>query len=128
MAGGELAIPAEGPLETKVSTLADGALSAWHARGLEGMVSDPGGREFPAALGPAIIDVELLLHGWDLAQGSGNSIEISDEVVAYVAGLAGQLIEGGRGSAFADELAPGEGASALDRLAAYSGRKTLASA
>lgn len=63
MAGVELAVPAEGSLETKVSTLADGALSAWHARGLEGMVSDPGGREFPAALGPAIIDVELLLHG-----------------------------------------------------------------
>ncbi len=128
MAGVELAIPAEGSLETKVSTLADGALSAWHARGLEGMVSDPGGREFPAALAPAIIDVELLLHGWDLAQGSGNSIEISDDVVAYVSGLAGQLIEGGRGSAFGDELAPDEGASALDRLAAYSGRKTLATA
>ena len=128
MAGAALEIPAEGSLETKVSTLADGALSAWHERGLEGMVSDPGGREFPAALGPAIIDVELLLHGWDLAQGSGQSIEVSDEVVAYIAGLGGQLIEGGRGSAFADELAPDQGASALDRLAAYAGRRTLASA
>lgn len=125
MAGASLEIPAEGSLETKVSSLADGALDAWRRRGLEGTVSDPAGNELPAAMGPAIIDVELLLHGWDLAQGSGQTIEVSDEVVAYVAELAGRLIEGGRGSAFADELSPDEGASALDRFAAYSGRRTL---
>jgi|tagenome__1003787_1003787.scaffolds.fasta_scaffold20882439_1 uncharacterized protein (TIGR03086 family) len=125
MAGVGLEIPAEGSLETKVSTLADRALSAWRDRGLEGTVSDPGGNELPAALGPAVIDVELLLHGWDLAQGSGQTLDVSDEVVGYVAELAVGLIEGGRGSAFADELTPDEGASALDRLAAYSGRTSL---
>jgi uncharacterized protein (TIGR03086 family) len=128
MAGASLQIPEEGSLETKVSTLADQALSAWRERGLDGMVTDPGGNELPAAFGPAIIDVELLLHGWDLAQGSGQAIEVSDEVVAYVAELAGQIIEGGRGSAFADELSAADSAPALDRFAAYSGRQALTTA
>jgi uncharacterized protein (TIGR03086 family) len=126
MAGASLAVPPEGSLETKVSTLADQALTAWRDRGLDGMVTDPAGAELPASFGPAILDVELLLHGWDLAQGSGQSIEVSDEVVGYVAELAGQVIEGGRGSAFADELDADDDASSLDRFAAFSGRRTLA--
>ena len=43
----------------------------------------------------------------------------------YVAGLAEQIIPKGRGESFADEVSPGEGAGALDRLAAYSGRRAL---
>ena len=127
MAGASLAIPGQGSLETKVSTLADQALTAWRERGLEGMVGDPRGNELPAALAPVIIDVELLLHGWDLAQGSGQTIEVSDQVAGYVAELGAQLIEGGRGTAFAAEVA-GDGLSALDRLAAFSGRRPLAPA
>jgi uncharacterized protein (TIGR03086 family) len=125
MAGASLAIPEQGSLESKISTLTDAALTAWRERGLEGMVADPAGNELPAALAPAIIDVELLLHGWDLAQASGQAIDVSDPVVGYVAEVAGQLIEGGRGTAFADELTVGDGASALDRFAAYSGRTAL---
>jgi uncharacterized protein (TIGR03086 family) len=128
MAGVALSIPEEGSLETKVSWLADAALSAWRERGLDGTVTDPAGHELPAAFGPTVIDVELLLHGWDLAQGSGQTIEVSDEVVAYLAELAGQVIEGGRGSAFADAVAPADDLSALDRFAAYSGRRTLTTA
>ncbi len=90
-----------------------------------GHVADPAGHQLPAAIGPAIIDVELLLHGWDLAEGSGQTIEVSDEVVAYISELAGGLIESGRGSAVADELTADDGASALDRFASYSGRKAL---
>jgi uncharacterized protein (TIGR03086 family) len=123
MAGADVAMPADGSLETKVSQMADEALRAWADRGLEGSVTDPAGREVPAAFAPTVIDVELLLHGWDIAQGSGRTIEVSDEVVAYVAGLAEQIIPKGRGDAFADEIVPAGGAGALDRLAAYSGRQ-----
>jgi uncharacterized protein (TIGR03086 family) len=88
-------------------------------------VTEPQGREIPASMGPTIIDVELLLHGWDLAEGSGQTIEISDEVVGYVAGQAEQIIAGGRGGAFGDEAGVAADAGALDRLAAYSGRRKL---
>jgi hypothetical protein len=77
---------------------------------------------------PTVIDVELLLHGWDIAQGSGLTIEISDDVVDYVSSLAGQIIPKGRGDAFADEVSAAAGAGALDRLAAFSGRQQLSRA
>jgi uncharacterized protein (TIGR03086 family) len=128
MAGVSLSIPEEGSLEAKISMLADGALTGWRDRGLDGTVVDPAGQEVPAAFGPIVIDVEILLHGWDLAQGSGQTIEVSDEVVAYVSELARQVIEGGRGWAFGDEVAPSDADSALDRLAAYSGRSVLTTA
>lgn len=123
MAGAEVTMPAEGSLESKVSQMADQALSAWAERGLDGTVTDPAGREVPAGFAPTVIDVELLLHGWDIAQGSGRTIQASDEVVAHVAALAEQIIPKGRGDAFADEIVPADGAGALDRLAAYSGRR-----
>jgi uncharacterized protein (TIGR03086 family) len=125
MAGATVEMPAEGSLETKVSQMADEALQAWASRGLEGTVTDPAGREVPGALAPTVIDIELLLHGWDIAQGSGRTIEISDEVVGYVAGLAEQIIPKGRGDNFADEVMAVADAGALDRLAAYSGRRAL---
>ena len=86
--------------------MTDQALQAWQERGLEGTVADPAGHEVPAAFSPAVLAIELLLHGWDLAQGSGQTMEVSDEVVAYVAELAEPIIPTGRGFAFADEVEP----------------------
>jgi uncharacterized protein (TIGR03086 family) len=125
MAGATVTMPAEGSLESKVSQMTEQTLRAWQARGLEGSVTDPGGREVPAAFTPAVLCIELLLHGWDLAEGSGQAMEVSDEVVAYVADLAAPIIPGGRGGAFADEVAPQDGAGALDRFAAFSGRRPV---
>ena len=125
MGGATVTLPEDGPLETKVSQMADQALQAWRARGLEGTVTDPAGREVPAAFTPAVLCIELLLHGWDLAQGSGQTMEVSDEVVAYVADLAAPIIPGGRGAAFADEVVAPEDAGAMDRFAAFSGRQPV---
>lgn len=70
-------------------------------------------------------NASVIVHGWDLAQGSGQTMEVSDEVVAYVAGLAVPIIPTGRGFAFADEVEPATGAGALERFAAYSGRQPI---
>ncbi|WP_151084563.1 TIGR03086 family metal-binding protein [Nocardioides cynanchi] len=126
MGGATVTMPEDGALESKVSRMADQALRAWHVRGLEGTVTDPTGREVPAAFTPAVLCIELLLHGWDLAQGSGQILEVSDEVVAYVAELAAPIIPGGRGAAFADEVVAPEDAGAMDRFAAFSGRQPVA--
>ena len=125
MAGATVEMPTEGSLESKISQMTDETLRAWRARGLDGTVTDPAGSEVPAAFGPVVLAIELLLHGWDLAQGSGQVMEASDEVVAYVAGLAEPIIATGRGFAFADEVEPAPGAGALDRFAAYSGRQPI---
>jgi uncharacterized protein (TIGR03086 family) len=105
--------------------MADQALVAWRERGLEGTVTDPAGQEVPASLAPGVLVIELLLHGWDLARATGQTVEVSDEVVEYVAGLAQQIVPPARGSSFGEEMAPADGAGALDRLAAFSGRQPV---
>lgn len=125
MAGGTVTDPAEGGLENRVSVTADQVIAAWRRIDMDGTVPGPAG-EMPAAFGASILPVELLLHGWDLAQASGQQVRVSDEVVAYVATLAEKIVPGARGRSFADEVAAAPHASPLERLAAYSGRTPIA--
>jgi uncharacterized protein (TIGR03086 family) len=69
---------------------------------------------------------DILVHTWDLATSTGQSVQVSDEVVL-------EILEWGRGVfadgwrkeyTFAAEAEPRVGASAIERLAAFSGRKT----
>lgn len=126
MAGATVTNPEEGSLENRVSVMAGQAIEAWGKVDLDGTVPGPGGSPMPAAFAASILPVELALHGWDLAQSSGQSVHISDELVDYLRGLAQGLVPGGRGSSFGDEVVPADGASALDRLVAYAGRTALA--
>ncbi len=125
MAGGEIVDPDAGSLENRVAVMADQAIAAWRTRGLEGSVPGPGGRDFPAAMACSILSIELLLHGWDLAQASGQDLPVSDELAAYVLTLAETIVPGGRGSSFADEVEAPADASPLERLVAFSGRRPL---
>ena len=125
MAGGTVTNPEQGSLENKVSVMAGQAIDAWRKVDLDGTVAEPGGSAMPASFAATILPVELALHGWDLAQSSGQTVHISDELVDYLRGLAEGLVPGGRGSSFGDEVAPPEGARPLDRLAAYAGRTTM---
>jgi uncharacterized protein (TIGR03086 family) len=117
--------PEEGSLEHKLSTMATQVLTGWRARGTEGSVPGPGGAEMPAAYAAGIIPVELLLHTWDLSQGSGRPMVVSDEVVGYVRELAEKIIPGGRGTRFADEVVLDGQPDPLLELAAYAGRRAV---
>lgn len=91
------------------------------------MVPGPGGNDMPALFAASILPLELVLHGWDLAQGSGQQIHICDELVDYLRGLAEMVVPGGRArGSFAAEVSSPDDASALDRLAAFAGRTPLA--
>jgi uncharacterized protein (TIGR03086 family) len=122
MAGAALTVPADGSLEDKVSMVAGQAIDAWRAIDLDGTVPGPGGKDVPAMFLASILPLELLLHGWDLAQASGQELHVSDEVVAYIHDLTRGVIAQGRGSSFADEVTPTADADALVRFAAYAGR------
>ncbi len=126
MSGATVTNPEQGSLENKLSVMTAQAVAGWRARGLEGVVVLPNGREFPAATAAALLPVELMLHGWDLAQGSGQELKVSDGLVAYVRTLAEDVVPSGRGRSFADEVEPGPHAGALERLAAYAGRTPIA--
>ena len=125
MAGAELSRPEGVDAEERVAVLAAEVIEAWRRRGLDGLARSPFG-EAPAPVLAGIVAVELLVHAWDFAQATGAVITVSDEVVAFVTGLAERVVPGARGRAFADEApAPAE-ADALTRLAAYTGRTPLA--
>jgi len=122
MAGATVTRPGEGSLEDKVSVTAMQTIDAWRAVDLDGTVTEPSGRELRASFIAGILPIELVLHGWDLAQGTGRPLRLSDEVVGYVRTLAEDVVPTGRGRSFADEVTPAEDATPLDRLAAFAGR------
>lgn len=130
MAEAELArpaasVPAGAGLEDAVAVLAADVIEAWRRRGLDGTARSPFG-EAPAPVLAGIVSIELLIHAWDYAQATGAVITVSDELVAYVTGLAERVVPGARGRAFADEAQAPADADALTRLAAYSGRTPMA--
>jgi uncharacterized protein (TIGR03086 family) len=127
MAGVKVVDPEQGPLENRISVLAAQVIDGWRARGLDGTVPGPGGSELPASFAASVLPVELLLHGWDMAQGSGQTLRVSDELVAYVASLAEGVVTAGRqGGSFAVEKTPAADAGPLERLAAFAGRTPTA--
>ncbi|MGH3986054.1 MAG: TIGR03086 family metal-binding protein [Actinomycetes bacterium] len=126
MAGSTVVDPEIGSLENRISAMAAQAIDVWRGVDPAGTVPGPGGRELPAEFAAGILPMELLVHGWDMAQGSGQILRVSDELVAYVRQIAGGVIEAGRGSSFTDEVSPRPEASAIDRLAAYAGRTPVA--
>lgn len=119
MAGVTVERPAEGSLEAKVSEISDQVICAWRA--YQGEMSVDG--HLPSSMAQAIVAIELLLHGWDLAEASGQTMRVSDEVVAYISGIAGQIIDSGRErGSFGTAVEASADASAIDTLAAFAGR------
>ena len=124
MAGASLTVPEQGSLEDKVSTLTGQTITVWRAVDLDGTVATPRG-DAPAAFLASILPLELLLHGWDLAQASGQKLNVSDEVVTYIHHLTRDVIAQGRGRSFADEVTAGADSDAVERFAAYAGRAPI---
>jgi len=69
-----------------------------------------------------------LVHGWDLATATGQAYAPSDELVAAVDAFARQAVDPLRGGAFGDEAEPAAGATPIERLVAYTGRRPIAAA
>jgi uncharacterized protein (TIGR03086 family) len=110
-------------LESQVATLAQAALEAWHARGLEGQVK-AGPAEMPAGLVLGILSIEFLVHAWDFAQATGQQVSVSDALSQHVLGVAEQVIRPELRAVvgFADPVETGSEAGYLERLIAFTGR------
>jgi uncharacterized protein (TIGR03086 family) len=66
---------------------------------------------------------DLLIHGWDLAQATGAVLELPEDLVEQALALVRAELPGQpRTGRFADPQPIAEGAPAIDRLAACSGR------
>ena len=90
---------------------------------LERTVSSPFG-EMPGDAFARLLAFDLLMHTWDLAQATQQSVDVPDELVAAVDAFAHQAItaEWRRPGAFGPEAEPAAGATPLERLVAFSGR------
>jgi len=111
------------PLTTFTPTLADlgGAMSAPGA--LDQVVQAPFGA-VPGDTFARFVVLDGLVHGWDLATATGQPYEPSDELVAEVEAFARGAVDPLRdGETFAEAVEPLAGASPIERLVAYTGRR-----
>ncbi len=68
--------------------------------------------------------IEMSVHGWDLADSTGQTIELTEPVVEAAEAQLRMMLPGDRaGLPFGAEQTAPEGASPADRLAAFAGRK-----
>lgn len=103
---------------------------------LGGAVSGPGALDRTIASPFGDVDGEFfaryivldgLVHGWDLATATDQDYDPPDELVAAVDAFARRMLDPLRdGQTFADAVEPAADASPIERLAAYTGRRPLA--
>jgi uncharacterized protein (TIGR03086 family) len=111
------------PVREQIDAAARPALDAWRQRGLAGVVS-LGGNDVPAQLVAGILSLEFLVHAWDYAAATGRECAASEPLADYVAGLARTIItpQGRATAGFDEPVDVPDGASAMRRLLAYTGR------
>ena len=92
---------------------------------LDRTVAAPFG-ELPGETFARFVVLDGLVHGWDMATATGQPYAPSDALVAAVDAFAHQALDPLRdGQTFADAVEPAPGASPIECLAAYTGRKPL---
>lgn len=117
-------VAADGAVEVRVADAAQAATEAWRRRGVQGTVS-PGSTQMPATTAVSILSIEFLVHAWDFAAATGQQLVVPEHLAGYVLGLANTVIgppprEGGD---FGDPVPVEDGAGALERLIAFTGRQ-----
>ena len=95
MAGAEVSTPTRAPWRTGSPVMAAQAIDAWRAAASRARSPVPAAARCRPPSAASILSVEFLLHGWDFAQTSGQQLPVSDEVVAYVQGLADTVVPAG---------------------------------
>lgn len=113
-------------VERQIIAAARPALDAWHRRGLDGTVPF-GDNEAPARFMAGILSLEFLVHAWDYAAATGRPIDSPDSLTEYVSGIVHRIItpEGRARAGFDDPVDVPDGASPLERLVAFTGRRPV---
>jgi uncharacterized protein (TIGR03086 family) len=81
-----------------------------------------GGIDMPGEVGGLIALNELIVHGWDLARGSGQPYTCDERLVEACVGLVSQWPDDARGDAFGPVVDVAADAPLLDRLIGLTGR------
>ncbi len=80
--------------------------------------------EVPGAVMLSVIVSDHITHAWDLAQATGISLDMNDELAGFAQQTWDMVIqpEFRNGDAFADEQDCPDGATGIDKVAAFTGR------
>jgi len=110
-------------VERQIILAARPALDAWRERGLDGTVQ-LGSNEVPAKVMAGILSIEFLIHAWDYAQATGQTVDPTPELAGFVFGLARKIIapQGRTNVGFDDPVDVPDDAPVFDRLIAFTGR------
>lgn len=120
--GGEAPDFTAGDWSATYKHLADKLVAAWSTSGsMEGETAFGPGM-LPAQNAAGITLMELVVHGWDLAAASGQSVEYSPEVVAATKQIVEGAVAGGPADFFHPPVSIGDDASDMDKMLAMSGR------
>lgn len=116
--------PPEGSVTARWRAALSDLLDAVHSPGAQDRtIASPFG-EVPGSVFARYVAFDGLVHGWDLASATGGSYGPPAGVVAEVDAFARDLLkpEMRDGDTFDQESVPPAGATALERLVAFSGR------
>jgi uncharacterized protein (TIGR03086 family) len=103
----------------------DALVRAWREPSAWRGESEAGGVTLPSARMAAVALDELVLHGWDLAQATGQEFTVAPGDVTVCTAFASAVASPeGSGSLFGPAAAPGTDPTPLDSLLALAGRTT----
>jgi uncharacterized protein (TIGR03086 family) len=112
------------PWDRAIAEVAARSRRAWEAPGVMDRVVDLPIGTLPAPVVASVTLLEVVTHGWDIGQASGEGAEIPDALALPVLEFARTpLVHENRGDNFAADLGIGDTPS--ERLVAFLGRKPL---
>jgi uncharacterized protein (TIGR03086 family) len=110
------------PWDRAIAELAAHSRRAWEAPGVMDRTFELPIGTLPAPTVASATLLELVVHGWDVSQASGEAAAIPDALAQPVLDFARKpIVDANRGDNFAADLGTGDTPS--DRLVAFLGRK-----
>lgn len=115
--------PSQGAWSTELASSVQELAEAWERPDAwEGTVA-MGGAELPAPMIGEMAMAELLLHGWDLARATGQSLTVSDELARELRRSVEETGELGRKmGAYGPVVTVGDGVGEFEQALAAAGR------
>lgn len=107
------------------ASLVTGNVDAWSERGELESIVHLGENEFPGEVAITINMLDAYVHGWDIAQATGQDAQLDPELCAALLGFSQQAIPVAprEGDRFLDVVAVPDDAATPDQLLAYLGRR-----
>lgn len=107
------------------SDLVSDNVAAWNERGELDSIVTLGDNEFPGAVAITINMLDAYVHGWDIAQATGQDAQLDPEMCATLLGFSQQAIPPAprEGDNFHGVIAVHDDAGTVDQLLGYLGRQ-----